>query len=134
MGDTSKYTLPATTGTQGQVLTVSTTTSELVFADTSRATPNYILVHAQAGISVTDNSLIRFQTPKVSNNLSISGTNSQTINLPSGKIYKATVYINLNPESQTSTDFEFKFYDDTNSEAIGVAGIWKEYFNFNDND
>ena len=126
VGDSSKYTLPTTRGTAGQVLTVSTTTSQLVFADASSVTPNYILVNAIA-TSITNSSTVRFGTPTASNNLSISGANSNTINLPSDKIYKATYYIKLSDEGSTTSTFEFKFYDATNTNTIGAAGLFKIY-------
>jgi hypothetical protein len=121
VGDTSKYTLPTTRGTAGQVLTVSTTTSQLVYADPSSTySPTYLLVNAigtQALSAVGED--FTFGAPVAKNGISI--TSSTTFNLPSGKIYKLVAYVD-GKTNGASSDLSFQFVD--NGSDVGVKGIY----------
>ena len=124
VGDTSKYTLPTTRGTAGQVLTVSTTTSQLVFAG---GQPNYMIVSINdepAGNGDTDINL-DFGSPDKSNGISKTG-DDQGLVLPIGKIYKAVAYIYVNAFDADELDIDFQFFN--GSSYIGYPG----QFIFND--
>ena len=119
VGDSSKYTLPATTGTAGQVLTVSTTTSELVFANvTSTYSPACLLVQAVDNQSVTGSQYMTFQSPLASNGISI--TTNNTINLPSGKIYKLTAFVSATSSSSGARSMSYQFR--TSGSYYGTQG------------
>ena len=108
IGDTSKYTMPTTRGTAGQVLTVSSTTSQLVFADaTSTYSPTYLLVQAVNNQLVTSTQFITFQSPLASNGISI--TTNNTINLQSGKIYKLTAFVSATSSSSGARSMSYQF-------------------------
>ena len=121
VGDTSKYTLPTTRGTAGQVLTVSTTTSQLVYADPSSTySPTYMLVNATGtqGLSTVGQDFT-FGSPVAKNGISI--TSNTTFNLPSSKIYKLVAYVDGKTNGASST-LSFQFVD--NGSDVGVKGIY----------
>ena len=132
VGDTSKYTMPTTRGTAGQVLTVSTTTSQLVFADAS-SSPNYFLAQTATVTKWNIGSDLELASPSISNGISLTGLGSNTISLPSGKVYKATAYILINPGTGFSglEEFSFGFHDGSNS--IGAAGTYYQFPSTPDN-
>ena len=126
VGDTSKYTLPTTRGTPGQVLTVSTTTSQLVFADSS-GTPNYFLANSEAVSKWSVNDELAFASPSISNGISFAGSSSDTISLPSGKVYKATAYIIVNPGTGFTGEQEFSFVFHDGSNSVGATGTYYQF-------
>jgi hypothetical protein len=117
VGDTSKYTFPTARGTAGQVLTVSTTTSQLVFAG---GQPNYMLVQLNdTSIVTTDtDEEILVGTPDKNNGITVTGNE---FTLPQGRIYKATAYISVKDVDHNGLKINFQFHDGTN--YIGVPGI-----------
>ena len=121
VGDTSKYTLPTTRGTAGQVLTVSTTTSQLVYADPSSTySPTYMLVNAIGTQSLSGvGQDFTFGAPVAKNGISI--TSNTTFNLPSGKIYKLVAYVD-GKTGGLSSALSFQFVD--NGSDVGVKGIY----------
>ena len=121
VGDSSKYTLPLTRGTVGQVLTVSSTTSQLVFSDPSSTySPTYLLVNAGGSQTLSSAGQdFTFDAPVSANGISISS--NTTFNLPSGKIYKLVAYIDGKGLSGAS-NISFQFVD--NGTNVGVVGIY----------
>ena len=121
VGDSSKYTLPLTRGTVGQVLTVSSTTSQLVFSDPSSTySPTYLLVNAGGSQTLSSAGQdFTFDAPVSANGISISS--NTTFNLPSGKIYKLVAYIDGKGLSGAS-NISFQFVD--NGTNVGLVGIY----------
>lgn len=121
VGDTSKYTLPTTRGTAGQVLTVSTTTSQLVFASNN---PYYILAEANDGQGiVSDDTKIEFPGAYLDSNNGITiGSDGESFDLPAGKIYKCVGYVDIDLAVAKNTSVTTQFYD--GSTAIGVQGVY----------
>ena len=133
VGDSSPFTFPTETGTAGQVLTVSTTTSELVFAD-SVGTPNYYFSSPAAGQSNLDSTsqpyTVSFQTPYSNNGVSIlSGT--VNITLPQGKIYKlkCNLVFQRNGSGKITQTIKYQFWD--GSSLLGTEGNIEEVNNVN---
>ena len=130
VGDSSPFTFPTETGTAGQVLTVSTTTSELVFAN-SGDTPNYYFASPAGGQGNLDKDVtpytVQFQTPYSNSGISIlSGTVS--ITLPQGKIYKLKSNIAVQETTpgggQITQDVTYQFHN--GSSYFGSVGYITE--------
>ena len=123
VGNTSKYTLPTTRGTVGQVLTVSSTTSQLYFSDSSSTySPTYLLANAGGSQALFTSSVgtdITFAAPQVANGITISS--NTTFNLPSGKIYKLVAYV-IGKGTSGASAITFQFVN--NGTNVGVLGSY----------
>ena len=123
VGNTSKYTLPTTRGTVGQVLTVSSTTSQLYFSDSSSTySPTYLLANAGGSQALFTSSVgtdITFAAPQVANGITISS--NTTFNLPSGKIYKLVAYV-IGKGTSGASAITFQFVN--NGTNVGVIGSY----------
>ena len=117
------YNFPTQRGLAGQTLTVSTTSSELVFVGKS-----YILAELSGAVSINSpvsTDIGSFDNISSTTDVDIATTNttSDTFRLPGGKAYKLTAYVNVSNLNSNGGNIRYQFWSSAISNRFGAEGV-----------